>query len=190
MTPGRLPEGKRNTSGARSRLADPALFAALDPTTPGLEGVKQAMDAGDTDAAKKALAAYLRGRTSVPWTVSPKVTDRGAVSWDKQAAEDGAAGKVKVVTIGHTFPGGDIDWFYNKTVADPNLLDNNEWQWQAQPHGLVGSSRPRLPGDRRRALRPGLGAATCARGSPSARRPPSSRTAPTRPGGPSRAASA
>ena len=118
------------SEAAGARLTDEALLAALDLGTPGLEAVKRAGDAGDTKGGIKALAAYLRARTSVPWTVAPTVADHSAVSWNKEAAEDAVAGKIRVVTILHTFPGGDIDWLFNKTVADPGLPDNNEWQWQ------------------------------------------------------------
>lgn len=108
------------------RLSDADLFAALDLSTPGLEATRQA---GDMTAARHALATYLRARTSVSWSFDPRKIDRAA-KYNKQAAEDAAAGKVVVVTIPYTFPEGKIDWFANPTLTDKRLAPNYEWQWQ------------------------------------------------------------
>ncbi|MES2460419.1 MAG: alginate lyase family protein, partial [Armatimonadota bacterium] len=111
--------------------SDAQLFASLDyAANPALAPVKRAADAGDIAGAKKAMAAYLRTRTSVPWSVSPRVADRSAVTWNSKAAEDAERGQVGVVTIGHLFPNGEIDWHYDATGGTSGLPKNNEWTWQ------------------------------------------------------------
>ncbi len=111
-------------------VSDTELFASLDYSLPALAPVKKAVDAGNIPGAKKALADYLRARTSVPWNVSPKVADRSTIRWDKNKAEDAVNAKVQVVTIWHTFPEGNVDWFYSATGGNTGLPANNEWQWQ------------------------------------------------------------
>ncbi|MDF2439764.1 MAG: hypothetical protein JWN98_748, partial [Abditibacteriota bacterium] len=59
----------------------------------------------------------------------PHQIDR-SVKFNPRGAEDAVRAHISVVTIGHTFPNGDIDWFYNATTARADLPDNNEWQWQ------------------------------------------------------------
>lgn len=120
--------------GARSaplgpRITDRELFAALDLSAKGLEAVKKANDAGDMTGARHALAAYLRGRTNVPWGQTSGFVDT-SVKYSAQDAEDALAGRVVVVTIPYAFPNGDIDWSFNATLHDPKLARNNEWQWQ------------------------------------------------------------
>lgn len=122
------------TLGAQSappgpRLTDQELFAALNLSTSGLEAVKKAADAGDMPGAKRALAAYLRARTNVPWGQNSGRVDAGS-KFNAQEAADAMAGRVVVVTIPYTFPNGDIDWNFNATLHDPKLAPNNEWQWQ------------------------------------------------------------
>ncbi|HVK04638.1 MAG TPA: alginate lyase family protein [Armatimonadaceae bacterium] len=120
-------------------LSDAALYAALAADAPGaVAEAKRAAASGDLDAAKKRLADYYRARTGVPWPTPPRVEDRGTVSWDPRKAEAALSGTVTVVTYPHTFPGGDVDWFYNLTVARPDLPDNNEWQWQLNRMGWWG----------------------------------------------------
>lgn len=48
-------------------MNDEELFAALDLDAPGLDGVRQAVAGGDLAAAKRALAAHIRGRSSPRW---------------------------------------------------------------------------------------------------------------------------
>lgn len=120
-------------------VSEAQLFASLDDALPGLAPVKKAREAGDLAGARKAFANYLRTRTSVPWTTSPRVADRSAITWNKEAAERAVNATVSVVTVEHTFPGGDIDWFFNKTKAEATLPDNNEWQWQLNRMGWWGT---------------------------------------------------
>ncbi|MBV9864947.1 MAG: alginate lyase family protein [Abitibacteriaceae bacterium] len=110
-------------------MTDQELFEAIDLTGKGLEAVKAAVGAGDLSGAKRALAAYLRARTTVPWWFDAHHPARDT-KYSKQDADNTVAGKVQVVTIGYTFPQGNIDWFYNVTTARADLPDNAEWQWQ------------------------------------------------------------
>lgn len=111
-------------------LSDSALFDSLDLTLPGLASVKAAVDSGDMQAARHALAEYLRARTNVKWDLPTEPSDRTQAQSDRQAADNAVAGKVVVVNISHQFPGGEIEWHYNATDHDPKLPHDNEWQWQ------------------------------------------------------------
>lgn len=130
-TTGATESFRRMPSTSPYAVSDEQLFAALDyAANPDLTRVNQAVKAGDLARAKTVLAAYLRQRTTVPWTVSPHVADRSKIVWNPKSAEDAARGRVGVVTIGHTFPGGDIDWHCNATGGGTGLPQNNEWTWQ------------------------------------------------------------
>ena len=111
-------------------LSDQELLQAVILDTPGLEAAKRAGGGHDVAAAKAALGAYLRARTSVPWTINPVVADRSRIKYNGQSAADALAGKVQVVALWHTFPQAEINWFYNETDGRPGLPHNNEWTWQ------------------------------------------------------------
>ena len=111
------------------RMTDEMLFELVDLEHAGLEDARDAYAAGDLPATKKALADYLRNRTSVSWRFDPHRIDSG-ISHNRRAADDTMAGKVSVISIGHTFPEGEFDWFYNPTVERSDLPVNHEWQWQ------------------------------------------------------------
>ncbi len=111
-------------------LSDSNLFAALDLTYPGLELVRTNVAQTNYTAAKANLAAYLRARTNVTWTFDPHAVTTN-VSYSKSSADQTTNGYVNVVSIPYTFPGGDIDWFYNITKdTNYSYAPNNEWQWQ------------------------------------------------------------
>jgi hypothetical protein len=120
------------------RTTDEELFAALDLTRSGLEPVQAAATAKDWAAATAALASYYRARTRVPWYFDPHRIDRNT-RYSKDAAEDTVAGRVTVITIPHQFPDGEIDWFYNPTIARDDLPRNHEWQWQLGRMGYWGN---------------------------------------------------
>jgi hypothetical protein len=111
------------------RMADEVLFQLLDTDYPGLEGVKVAIADNDLESAKKALADYLRSRTTVPWRFDPHNIDRD-IRYNKSAADETVSGKVRVIGVWHTFPDGNIDWFYNPTIERDDLPVDHEWQWQ------------------------------------------------------------
>lgn len=111
------------------RTTDQELFAALDLSRPELAAVQTAAAKEDWPAAVAALAAYYRERRSVPWYYDPHQIDR-TVGYSKGAAEETVEGKVTVVYVPHQFPDGKFDWFYNPTIARPELPVNHEWQWQ------------------------------------------------------------
>jgi hypothetical protein len=122
-------ETKPATDQKGPLLTDQQLFGALNLSLPALAGVKTAVDAGNLAQAKALLAGYLRQRTTVPWWFDPHKEDR-SIQFNKQAADNAVAGKVRVVTIWHTFPNGEIDWLYNPTYVEPGMPHNAEWQWQ------------------------------------------------------------
>ena len=120
---------KAQNVGPGPLLKPAEFFTLVDLDYPGLEAVKVAVNSGDIPGAIAAMATYYRARTSVPWTFDhhDKTTN---VSYNKTMAQDALTGTVSVVKIPYTFPNGEIDWFYNHTVASPELADSKEWQWQ------------------------------------------------------------
>ena len=111
-------------------LSDTNLFAALNLDYPGLGQVKAEVAAGDYAAARTSLAAYLRARTNVAWFFDPRAVTN-AVSYSLPQAAAAATGTVTVVSIPYTFPGGNIDWFFNATTNPAaGYAPNNEWLWQ------------------------------------------------------------
>ena len=111
------------------RMTDEVLFQLLDPDYPGLEAVNAAAANNDLESARKALADYLRGRATVPWRFDPHDIDRD-IRYNKSAADETVSGKVRVIGVWHTFPDGNIDWFYNPTIERDDLPVDREWQWQ------------------------------------------------------------
>ena len=111
-------------------LSDTNLFAALNLDYPGMAQVKANVAQSDYPAALTNLAVYLRGRTNVTWFFNPHAVTN-AVSYNKTQADATATGTETSVSIPYTFPGGNIDWFFNVTTNPANgyALDN-EWQWQ------------------------------------------------------------
>ena len=100
-------------------LSDTNLFAALNLDYPGLEQVKADVAQNDYPAALTNLAAYLRGRTNVTWFFNPHAVTN-AVSFNKSQADATATGTETSVSIPYTFPGGNIDWFFNVTTNPAN----------------------------------------------------------------------
>ena len=119
-----------STHASGPLLSDSNLFAALDLTYPGLELVRTNVAQTNYPAAKANLAAYLRARTNVTWTFDPHAVTTN-VSYSKSSADQTTNGHVIVGSIPYTFPGGDIDWFYNITKdTNYSYASDNEWQWQ------------------------------------------------------------
>ena len=112
-----------------STISDDALFDALDLAHTGLENTRAAVQAGDLPRARTALAAYLRVRTSVPWSFDPHHMDLNT-NCNLDAANDIVNGQFEEQTVPHTFPDGQVDWLYNPTRERDDLPVNNEWQWQ------------------------------------------------------------
>ena len=111
-------------------LSDTNLFAALNLDYPGLAQVKANVAQSDYPAAITNLGSYLRGRTNVTWFFNPHAVTN-AVSYNKSLADATATGTETSVSIPYTFPGGNIDWFFNVTTNPANgFAPNNEWQWQ------------------------------------------------------------
>ncbi|MBM3212895.1 heparinase, partial [Candidatus Poribacteria bacterium] len=119
--------GASQTTGPLTN--DETLFQLLNLDYPGLENVSQGVKENKLELAKSRLAAYLRKRTTVLWRFDPHHVDR-SVRYDKSSADQAIAGRIQVSSIWHTFPNGDIDWFYNPTIEREDLFDDYEWQWQ------------------------------------------------------------
>ena len=118
-------------------LTDEALFEAIDLTLPELEATRAAVEAGDLAKAQAELATYLRERTSVPWWFDPHNIDRG-IRHNRDAADKTVQGEIRQIAIWHTFPDGEIDWFYNPTLERDDIPGNHEWQWQLGRMGYWG----------------------------------------------------
>lgn len=108
--------------------SDAELFAALDLSLPQLASVREAVEKNEYTAAKTALDQYLRERSLVTWWFDPHDIDRN-IEFNKTSADNAVRGCVNPIAIEHTFPDGEIDWFYNATKARDDLPDNNEWHW-------------------------------------------------------------
>ena len=107
------------------------LFDALDLSSPPLKPVRDAVAQEDYATAQRALGAYYRNRTSVPWTFDPHQPRR--VQGFKSAAADAVMkGTVSggTVHLSHTFPDNNIDWLHDETRITPGAAYNPEWQWQ------------------------------------------------------------
>lgn len=115
-----------------------AVFDALDLTRPELAQVAAALKSNDTDAAEKALAAYLRGRDSVHW--NPDAASEPFSDRDKTLADWAVAGKLEggQTPFFYTFPNGEIDWHYNATEHMDGVAPDNEWQWQLNRMAVWG----------------------------------------------------
>ena len=119
----------------KTMMTNAELFDALDLTLPGLEQAHAAWQRRDEAETARLVAAYFRNRTSVPWTFDPHDPNL-KFTGNRKAADDTVRGKVTVVCVDHTYPNGDIDWLYNRTLDDPKLPNNHEWQWQLNRMGF------------------------------------------------------
>jgi len=123
----------QHLSAAEAERHEVEVFNALDLTRPELAAVAAAWKSKDVAATEKALAAYLRWRTSVEWgpqRESAKVQLRN--DSEKTLADWAVEGKLQggQTPYFYTFPGGNVDWRYNATEHMDGLSPDNEWQWQ------------------------------------------------------------
>lgn len=120
-------------SAAEVSQREAVVFDALDLSRPELASVAAAWKTKDTAKAEKALAQYLRTRTSVHWgsTADPNHSATEAAQ-DKAAADEAVAGRLRGggSPLVHAFPAGNIDWSYNETYHEPGIPPDDEWQWQ------------------------------------------------------------
>lgn len=118
------------------QMTEPEFFAALDLDYPGLEGVREAVEASDWSAARAELATYLREREHPTWhfdwrdPLAGRTVGAGSIT----AANDALRKRFTVIEIPHQFE-GEIDWAYNPTTqpGSPHAA-NNEWTWQFNRH--------------------------------------------------------
>ena len=121
------------------RLTDQQLFDALNLDYPGLSRVKAEVLASNLPAAKVHVTDYLRTRTNVVWNYDWH-NPTTAVSFSRTAADQATNGTVTQVGYTYTFPGGDIDWWYNYTTnLACSCAKNNEWQWTLNRMGNWGN---------------------------------------------------
>jgi hypothetical protein len=118
---------------AEVRQHEAAVLDALDLTRPELTAVAAAWKQQDAPGAEKALAAYLRGRSSVHWGPETDPDEpAGSVQRDRTVADDAVAGKLQGGgnPLKSAFANGDVDWHYNATYHQPGMAPDDEWQWQ------------------------------------------------------------
>ena len=107
------------------------LFAVLVPERIGEDFCRLQKD-GTAEDAVKALAAYYRGKPSVP---VDSLCAKGAYS--KEVADKAVRGEMREVNVDYTFEGGEIDFLFNPTEENGPL--NHEWLWQFNRHGYWGA---------------------------------------------------
>lgn len=107
------------------------LLDAIDFSRPELADAKSALERGDLPAVRSELAQYLRQRSFPTWHVDPRNLNRNP-RYNREVADSAVEGRVQggLVSLWKTFPGGDIDWLHNETIARAGAAYNNEWQWQ------------------------------------------------------------
>jgi hypothetical protein len=112
--------------GPRLRAGSEDVFSHLDLSRPELAAVKQAVDAGNTQAACAALIAHLRTRKTPKW-----YTDSPPAPKENPAATD--PGAEKILRREYVFVGKpatltkDLDW-------NANPLRDNEWPIELNRH--------------------------------------------------------
>ncbi len=104
------------------------LFERLDLDSPGIETVRNAVEADDLDAAEASLLAAMRNRPGPRMAVDWRHRERGGYE-----ASDDALRTAREALDGYVvpnpsyppslMPGGDVDWLTNTTP-------DNEWIWQ------------------------------------------------------------
>ena len=113
------------------RMSDEEFFAALNLDHPGLEGVREAVNAGDLEAAQAAFVEYLKARETPRYYHSYR--DKPAPEQRPQRPNthraDQALARIYTITSVPLQFEGDIDWKANPTDPfDP------EWTWQFGRH--------------------------------------------------------
>jgi hypothetical protein len=100
-------------------LTDGELLSALDLSAPGLAAAKGL----DSAAAQKAVAAYFRARTSVPWEFDPHKIRRDT-PYDHAVADAAVRGQIVNAKTG-TAPIAEINWQFNKARIRQTDGDND-----------------------------------------------------------------
>lgn len=120
------------------RLRETEVLEALDLTRPELRDIASAWRSGESAGAARALAAYLRARSSVPWGPATGSPAAALSEQEREVADDAVHGRLQggQVPISYTFPDAGIDWHYNATDHIPGVAHDNEWQWQLNRMGV------------------------------------------------------
>lgn len=121
------------------RMTDPEFFRALDLTLPGLEAVREAVEAFDWEAAKAAFAQYLRERNQPNWYFDPHdpLGDSSLDPNDLTVANDALRDRFNIYGTPVQFTDGNIDWTYNPT-KEPGYpgAATDEWTWGLNRHNF------------------------------------------------------
>jgi hypothetical protein len=124
------------------RQHEAVVFDALDLSRPELAAVAAAWNQHDAAAAEKALATYLRTRTTVEWAEEGDPNESPASrQHDREVADNAIAGKLEGGgnPLRSAFANGDVDWYYNATQHAPGVAPDDEWQWQLNRMEFWGS---------------------------------------------------
>lgn len=121
------------------RITDPEFFRTLDLTWPGLEEVRDAVEAADWKAASSAFARYLREREHPQWYFDPRDPLGGGTidPNDLTVANDALRDRFNIYGTPVQFADGNIDWSYNPT-KQPGYTGaaTDEWTWGLNRHNF------------------------------------------------------
>jgi hypothetical protein len=123
---------RQHLSASEIKSREAAVFDSLDLTRPELHDVAVAWQSKDYYRAEKALATYLRTRSSMHWKPFTDSQSVPLTAHERKIAEDAVNGRLQggQVPIYYSFPKAQIDWHYNATDHIPGVSHDNEWQWQ------------------------------------------------------------
>ena len=102
------------------------LLEAVEPLKIGKD-FAAAMQTGAYTAACRALAAYYRGREK-----NRLPEHRAEGEFDLEVAERAVQGRITVVGREWCFPDGEVDYYFDPTLAQPPR--DHEWVWQHNRH--------------------------------------------------------
>ena len=132
------------TADAGPRMSETALYEALDLTLPALLPVREALDAGNKEAARNALARYFHNRGNVTWYFDGRHPDPANIpaqfelddlsTYNRAMADAALEHRFSIVGLEHAF-GDQIQWDYNPTQAEDSPTPaNHEWTWVLNRH--------------------------------------------------------
>lgn len=126
--------------GTGPRFTEDEMFSHLKPDYPGLENVHAALEKGDREKAKVALAQYFRTRGKPKWELTwgelPEAGNEQAKKIIERAEQVMAHYLDFYKGIPHQF-GEEIDWRYNPTTQEGSKYAmDHEWTWVLNRHAM------------------------------------------------------
>ena len=109
-----------------SNLTDEDLLAQINWDYPALAEGRALLRRGDRTGALKVLVTHVRRRTPT-WPANPPPSPERA----QRNADGILAGRLEVLNLKHTYPGGAIDWLHNPTTG---ASASHEWVWSLNRH--------------------------------------------------------